>query len=64
MLNGASFYNGKNMERKKREIDYSKEYLDGKFGAIPVIKQIIDWDEVWKNRDKYLEEWKGVGYEH
>ena len=28
--------------------DYSKDYLDGKFGAIPIIKHIIDWDNVWK----------------
>lgn len=28
--------------------DYSKDYLDGKFGAIPIIKHIIDWDKVWK----------------
>ena len=28
--------------------DYSKDYLDGKFGAIPIIKHIIDWDEVWQ----------------
>ena len=51
------------MARKKRKIYYSKEYLDGKFGALPVIKHIIDWDEVWKNRDKYIEEMKGAKYD-
>ena len=47
------------MRRKnKRKEDFSKDYLDGKFGAIPIIKNIIDWDEVWANRDKYIEEFQ------
>lgn len=32
--------------------DYSKDYLLGKFGAIHVIKHIIDWDEVHKEFEK------------
>ena len=45
------------MSRKKK--NFSEDYLDGKFGSIHVIKKIIDWDEVWNNRDKYIEEMKG-----
>ena len=37
--------------------DYSKEYLEGLYGAIHVIKHIIDWDEVWNEieRKEYSE---------
>ena len=36
-------------------IDYSEDYLEGKYGAIPEIKNIIDWDEVWAQIEKEKE---------
>ena len=36
--------------------DWSKDYLFGRYGAIPNIKHLINWDKVHSDFDKEVEE--------